>query len=322
MAGTSTPGVAQLAQRQRHVIEPAQVGLAQDDADIGVRDQQAALVHHIGRPGLADLDARDHVPDELEVDLSDSDAAAAAGAGNRHGEIGLRFLAEVDRAHVALVGPGMPELGVLAHVRLARELVHGEPRHLDLLAAVAVDVAHLGDGRGLPQQAQEIETALLEAAARGQESGRPADLALDLLDELLDDGGGALRLLALHGNQRLPAFAVGVVHLDGGIDDESAADQRDQHCGILAKQAATLLGAGDTKRREALAPPKARAVPRFAADTADRGGNHRQRLSGRPRQGNRGRGRCLYARSQCRHSRLLMYPQGSGRAVFAGRFAG
>ena len=209
----------------------------------------------------------------------------------------------------------MRELGLLAQVRAARELVHGEARDLDLLAAVAVEVAHLGDGRGLPQQPQEVETALLEAAARGQEAGGPADLALDLLDELLDDGGGALRLLALHGNQRLPAFAVGVVHLDGGIDDQSAADQRHQQGSVLAKQAATLLGTGETKRREALAPLKARAVPRSAADTADEGSKYRQHLPGRQRQGKRGRCRCLYARPQCRHSRLLMYPQGSDRII-------
>ena len=167
--------------------------------------------------------------------------AAAARAGDRQRDIGLRLLAEIDWAQIALVGPRMRELRLLAQVGTARQRIHGKARHLDLLAAVGVEVAHLGDGGRLPQQAQEVEAALLEAAASRQEAGRPADLSLDLLDELLDDGGGALRLLALHGDQRLAALAVGVVHLDGGADDQRTADERHQQGRVLAEQAALLL---------------------------------------------------------------------------------
>ena len=119
-------GIAQLVQRQGDVRQPAQVGLAQDDADVRVGDEQTAFVHHVGRAGLADMDARDDVPDEFEVDLGDRDAGAAAGAGNRQGEIGLQLLAEIDLAQVALVGPGMGKLRLLAEVRAARQRVHGE----------------------------------------------------------------------------------------------------------------------------------------------------------------------------------------------------
>ena len=106
--------------------KPVQVGLAQDDTDIRVGDQQATLVHHVGRTGFPDMDARDHIPDEFQVDLRDRDAGGSAGAGNRQGEIGLRLLAEIDLAQVALVGSGVGKLGLLAEIRPARQRIHGK----------------------------------------------------------------------------------------------------------------------------------------------------------------------------------------------------
>src|SRR5215831_12662335 len=131
----------------------------------------------------------------------------------------------------------------MAQICTARQRVHGKPRHLDLLAAIGIEVAHFGDGWGLPQQAQEVEAALLKSAARRQEAGRPADLTFDFLDELLDDGGSTLRLFALDGDERLTAFAPGVVHLDGGADDERATNERQEQGGVFAEEPASLLRA-------------------------------------------------------------------------------
>src|SRR5262249_59877555 len=96
------------------------------------------------------------------------------------------------------------------------------------------------DGGGLPQQAKEAEAALLQSAARRQEAGRPADLTFDLLDELLDDGGCPLRLFALYGDERLTAFTPGIVHLNGGADDERATNERHQQGGVFAEETASL----------------------------------------------------------------------------------
>src|SRR5262249_28041578 len=76
---------------------------------------------------------------------------------------------------------------------------------------------------------------------RRQEARRPADLTFDFLDELLDDGGSTLRLFALDGDERLTAFAPGVVHLDGGADDERATNERHQQGGVFAEEPASLL---------------------------------------------------------------------------------
>ena len=205
-----------------------EISLTQDDADVRVRNEQTAFIHHIGRSCFADVDARDDIPNEFEVDLRDGDAGAAAGTGNRQGEIGLRFFAEVDRAEVALLRSRFGELRFVAQIGAARDCVHCEARHLDLLTAIGIEIAHFCNGRSLAQQTQEVEAPLLQTTTRGQETGRPAHLAFDFLYELLDDGSRALRLLALHGNERLTAFAVGIVHLDCGIDDQRAADQGNQ----------------------------------------------------------------------------------------------
>src|SRR5262249_30641615 len=136
---------------------------------------------------------------------------------------------------VALVGASLCKLRLLTEIGAARKRVHGKARNFNLLAPVRIEVAHLGDGRGLAQQAKKVETSLIETAARREKARGPADLPLDLLDELFDDSGGPLRLLALHGDECLTALAVGVVHFDGGIDDERSADKGNQQGRILAK---------------------------------------------------------------------------------------
>src|SRR5215831_48312 len=216
----------------------AQVGLAQHHADIGVGDEQAAVVHHIRRTGLADLDARDHVPDEFEIDLGNGHAGAAAGARHCQSKIGFRLLAKVDLAQVTLVGLRLDEFGLLAHVRAARGDIHGQPRYFDLLMALGIEIAHFRDRLRLPQQAQEVKPALIDAATCRQKTGGPPHLVLDLLDELFDNRRRTERLLVLDRAQSLAVLPIGVVHLDCGTDDERASDERHQQRGILAKQAA------------------------------------------------------------------------------------
>ncbi len=305
-------GVARAIERHGNVRDTAEVGLAQHDADVGVGDEQAALVDHVGGAGLADLDARDHVPDELEVDLGHRHPGRAAAAGDAHGDVGLRALAEVDLAEIALVGPGVGERRVLAQVGAAAHRVHGEARHLDLLAALGVEIPHLGDGRGLAQEAQEVEAALLEPARR-QEACGPAHLALDLLEELLDDGSGALRLLALHGDERLAALAVGIVHFNRGIDDERAADERHQQGGVLAEQPARLLQvlgarAGDEARCAGANLRQGQYAPANGG-----GGQRRCILPHRTRQGTGTRCGRHQVRSQSPHPIAGSARQATGR---------
>ena len=77
------PGVGAAGLRSLHLRQLRHVGVAQHQADVGMRDQPALRADHIGVAALADLDLRHHVPDQLEVDLGDADAGIAPGAGER-----------------------------------------------------------------------------------------------------------------------------------------------------------------------------------------------------------------------------------------------
>ena len=59
-----------------HLHEARHVGVAQHQADVGMRDQAALGIDHIGVAVLAHFDLRNDVPDELEVDLRDADAGS------------------------------------------------------------------------------------------------------------------------------------------------------------------------------------------------------------------------------------------------------
>ena len=90
-------------ERRRHLRQALHVGAAQHQRDVGMRHQPALRADDIGVAVLADLDLRDDVPDQLEVDLGHGDAAAPA-MGHRHGQVRLGFLAEVDRPEIHAVG--------------------------------------------------------------------------------------------------------------------------------------------------------------------------------------------------------------------------
>src|SRR5262245_42706805 len=161
-----------------------------DHAHVRMRDDTASTIDHKGDTVIADLCRSHHALDRLETDLSDNDVPAHCCDGQ--GDVGLRLLAEIDRAHVSLVGAGLGELEVLTEVRLARELIHGKARGPNLLPAISVDMADRGDIRDLAKQAQEVQAVALEAAGRHR-LRHPADLAFDLLDkvsQLLGDGLG------------------------------------------------------------------------------------------------------------------------------------
>ncbi len=135
-----------------------------------MRDQPALRVDDIGVAALADLDLRDHVPDQLEIDLGDAHAGVAPRAGNGQRHIRLRFAPEIDRAVIDLARHRFRKLGVVGEVSAAR---HG-----------GIELRKLGDGGHLAQQPQGVEAALLDRAGRPRQLRGPAELALDLLATL------------------------------------------------------------------------------------------------------------------------------------------
>ena len=187
--------------RGLHLHELRHIGVAQHQADVGMRDQAPCATDHIGVAALADLDLRHHVPDQLEIDLGDADAGILAGAGQRQRHVGLGLPAEIDRPVIDLVGGGFGEFRILGEVEPAVHNVHGEAGDPQALLAGRIDLRQLGDGRHLPQQPQSVEPALLDRARGPGQLGGPAELAFDFLDELADLSRRRLGLLVLNPDQ-------------------------------------------------------------------------------------------------------------------------
>src|SRR6266545_1835245 len=195
--------------------------------------------------GHGSLDLRDHVPDELEVYLGHGDASLLAAAGQGQGHVGLRLLAEIHRPIVDAGRARLDEAGLPREIRLAAEHVHRQPGHPQLLPTLGVQIAELRNGRNLALQAKEIDAPLLESGNTGRQDGlgRPAHLALDLSDELLDAAGGGLRLLPLDGHQRGLVLLVREVQLDEAAGQQRRADQAGEKDHVLDEEPAATLHA-------------------------------------------------------------------------------
>ena len=252
------PGRA--AARGAHLLEARHVGIAQDQADVRMRDQPALRIHHIGMATLADLDLRDHVPDQLEVHLGDADPGVAPRPGDRQRHVGLRLAAEIDRAVVDLVGHRLSEFRVLRKVGSASDHIHGEARDPQALLAGGVELGQLGDRRHLAQQTQRIEPPLVDRAGRPRQLGGPAELALDLLDELADLRRRRLGLLALDADKGDLVLVVIEVDVEG-----AARRQRQEHHGDEQ---------GDVLDEQAVADPAARRARHHGVARRAIGGRH------------------------------------------------
>ena len=116
--------------RHPHVLEPGEIRLLQDEADVGMGDELAAAIDDERVAGLADADLADDVPDELEVHLGNGDRSRGAGrtaaARHRDRHVGLGLLPEVHGAEVRASRAGLRELGVIGEVRAAAHHVHGQ----------------------------------------------------------------------------------------------------------------------------------------------------------------------------------------------------
>src|SRR5438105_15467295 len=76
-------------------------------------DQPSLCVDDVGVAALADLDLRDHVPDELEIDFRDAHTRVAPRAGDGQRHVWLGFAAEIDRPVIDLARHRFRELGII-----------------------------------------------------------------------------------------------------------------------------------------------------------------------------------------------------------------
>jgi hypothetical protein len=154
--------VTRAAAGRTHLRQPRHVGIAQHEADVGMRDQPALRVDDIGVPVLADLDLRDHIPNQLEIHLSNTHARVAPGAGNGERHIWLGLAPEIDWPVIYLARYSFRKLRVIREVGSAGDDIHGQPRDPQTLFAAGIELCKLGNGRHLAQQPQGVEAALLD----------------------------------------------------------------------------------------------------------------------------------------------------------------
>src|SRR5215472_19204609 len=96
-------------------------------------NQSSLPVDDVRVAAPAGLNFRDHIPDELEVDLSDAHAVITACPRERESHIGLGLAPKVNWPIVDLVGQCLAELRLLRKVLTVTDHIHGELRHAELL---------------------------------------------------------------------------------------------------------------------------------------------------------------------------------------------
>ena len=212
--------------RSLDLREVREVGVAQHEADVRMRDQPPLPVDDIGLTTLADLDLGDNVPDQLEIDLGDGDAGIAPRAGERQRHVGFQLAPEIDRAVIDLVGDGLGEFRVFRVIDLAADNVHGEPRHPQLLVAGGIELGSSVIAGTWRRSRTPSKRRCIERAGRpGQLSG-PADLRLDLPNELADFGRCRFGLFALDADQRRFVLLIRELDLENAVGDEGDEDDR------------------------------------------------------------------------------------------------
>jgi hypothetical protein len=129
------------------------------------------------------------------------------------------------------------ELGIIGEVGAAGNHVHRQPRHAQPLFAGGVELGELGDGGHLAQQPQRVEAALLDRTGRPRQLRGPAELALDLLDELADLGGGGFRLFALDADERRLVLLIIEEDVENAVGYQRNTDDRDEQRDVFGEQA-------------------------------------------------------------------------------------
>src|SRR5215472_8798330 len=117
------------------------------------------------------------------------------------------------------------ETGVLRVVLPAADDVHRQAGDLELLLAGVVELNQLRDRRHLTQEPEIIKTPLLNRTGRPLRGGCPAELALDLIDELLDPARRRPGLFLLNAKRRSLVFVITEPKVQPGIDQQHKADQ-------------------------------------------------------------------------------------------------
>jgi len=166
--------------------QPRKIGLSEHQSDVGVGDEVPGAVEHISLASVADLDALDHIPDELEIDIGHSHHTRLAARAHRDCHVWLAFFPEIHRPVPDLARLRVEEGRILRAVLGGAGDVHPQARHRQQFFARSVELRHVGHCRYLAQQLEKLYPAQLDATRAQLRQRREAKLLLDLANELLD----------------------------------------------------------------------------------------------------------------------------------------
>jgi hypothetical protein len=202
-------------------------------------------VQHEGIARRADLDGRDHVPDQLQVHLGDNhaDRRTIAGYRNRHVGLGVAIIADFAVPEPVRAGSRHGLVGRAIGSGLGS--VQADARDIETLPSVAVEKREADDGRYLPQQTQGIDAPPLVRFVGPGELDQPAELVGDAVEKALDLGARRPRLDPQKLVERRPLVAIAEPGLADAIGRQRNDHGQKQHEEIFLKQAAeaqTLLG--------------------------------------------------------------------------------
>ena len=203
----------------------------------GWATSRPAAIQHEGVAGLPDLDGRDHVPDQLEIDLGDNHADGRSIAGDRDRQVGLGAAVVAD---LAVPDPRRARSGdgrVGGAVGAALGSVEADPRHVKALPSGAVDEREADDGRHLTEQAQGIDPPPLVRLLGPGKLDQPAELVGDAVDEALDPGCRRPRLDAEQLVEPRPLVAIAEPRLADAIGREGNDHGQEQHEEVLLEEA-------------------------------------------------------------------------------------
>ena len=256
--------------RRLHLGKLREVTVLVDEPRIGMGEQAASRVQHVGVAAFADLDLRDQLEDGFQVDLGDRDLDRVGPHRDGEGDVGLRPVPEVHGTDVRLPGSRLHEDRGPREVVLAADRVELQAGHSELFLARDVEVADLGDGRDVAQEPQKVQLALLgQGRAQSLAEGQPpaadpgrrgivgcglrrlAHLTLDVLHELLDACGGRHGFRALDTDDRALRFLVGEVQLDEARRHQHPADQHQEDDDVLPEQSAPGLAVAHRRNASA-----------------------------------------------------------------------
>jgi hypothetical protein len=220
------------------VDQVGEICLAQHKADVGVGNEHSVAVDHVGASALADVDARNDVPHELQVDLCQQDPTVGSDFGSGDRQVRLGGIAEMDGAVRHRLCPRGSEQRVARVVDLASDHVQSHARDAHLFAPQAVDIHELGDGWRLPKQSLVLVGALVErASADSPERGRNArHVAVDLSQELLDARRGVSSLRLFEASDGSLMIVVHAVQLGQARREHRTQDKRPEYQRVLTTQ--------------------------------------------------------------------------------------